>query len=309
MSLFWNVWIVGLTLTCLGLVLWVLLANRKVAKNDEELPENKTTGHVYDGIEEYDNPLPKWWFLLFIGTFVFGAIYLTLYPGLGSWKGLLGHTNVNELEYDQETMALQYTIAFDKYSKMSAEELATDARAMKSASRIFINNCSVCHGSDGGGAFGIPNLTDDDWLYGGKPENILKTLIDGRQGNMPGWTQLGEANINKLSHYVLKLGFDSKTDREKAMPDYQFDEALAKEGEALFTQNCVACHGADGKGNQSLGAPNLTDNIWLYSGTGQGIRVTLRNGRAGVMPKQSDKLRDEKIHLLTAYVYSLSREE
>ncbi len=306
MSIFWNVWIIGLTSLCLALVLWVLLANRKVAQDDTKDPDNKTTGHVYDGIEEYDNPLPKWWFMLFIGTFIFGIGYLTLYPGLGSWQGVLGRDNLKELEIDQAAAAEQYAAAFGEYNAMAIEDLALDPRAMKSASRVFLNNCAICHSSDGGGNYGIPNLTDNDWLYGGSPEKIYETLINGRQANMPAWAALGDAKINQLAHYVMSISYNARTDTQKENEQYQFDENLALQGKALFTQNCVACHGADGKGSQALGAPNLTDNIWLYNDTIAGTRSTLRSGRNGVMPKQGDKLRDEKIHLLTAYVYSLS---
>lgn len=300
MSIFWNVWIIGLTTINLLLIIWVLLANRKVAVKDDEDPENRTTGHVYDGIEEYDNPLPKWWFMLFILTIIFSVFYLILYPGLGSWKGVLGWTSVNQLENEQ-------TIAFNKHQQnygaflqTSVEELVDEPRAMKMAQRVFANNCAACHGADGSGYLGFPNLTDNDWLYGGSPEQIKTTLVNGRQAAMPAWQAImGETGIANVTEYVLSLSVSNR----------DHNAAKAQLGEKLYTQNCAACHGGDAKGQHALGAPNLIDDIWLYDGSPEGIRQTLRVGRNGVMPAQAERLREEKIHLLTAYVYSLSLEE
>lgn len=297
MSTFWSLWIIVLTSVNLILLLWVLLANRKVAVSDEADPENRTTGHVYDGIEEFDNPLPKWWFYLFILTFVFTVFYLILYPGMGSWKGLLGWTSVNQLEAQQAKAQSAYQDSYGIYSTMSVEELALDSGAMKMAQRIYSNNCAVCHGADAGGALGFPNLTDDDWLYGGTPAVIKETLINGRQAAMPAWQGvIGEKGIADVTEYVL------------SMSGRDHNEEQAVVGKTLFEQNCAACHGLNGKGNIAVGAPNLTDDIWLYDGSAAGIRQTLRVGRNGVMPAQKDRLRDDKIHLLTAYVYSLSLE-
>lgn len=298
MSIFWNVWIIGLTLICLALVIWVLMANRKVAVRDDEEPENRTTGHVYDGIEEYDNPLPRWWFLLFVGTLVYSALYLIWYPGLGSFPGMGGWTSANQLEREQEKARQNEDEIFAEYNKMPIEELAQDNAAMKMGVRLFANNCAVCHGADGGGNYGFPNLADRDWLYGGTPEKIHETLVLGRAGNMPAWgALLGEQQVLAVTEYVLEL---SKSQR---------DAALARQGQPVYQQNCAACHGADGTGNQALGAPNLTDSIWLYDGSREGIAHSIRNGRANVMPAQKDMLREEKIHLLAAYVYSLSLEQ
>jgi cytochrome c oxidase cbb3-type subunit 3 len=298
MSIFWNIWIIGLTLVCTGLVIWVLMANRKVAVRDDEEPENRTTGHVYDGIEEYDNPLPRWWFLLFVGTLVYSAIYLIWYPGLGSFPGIGGWTSANQLEREHEKARQNEEEIFAEYKKMPIEELALDNAAMKMGVRLFANNCAVCHGADGGGNYGFPNLGDSDWLYGGTPEKIHETLLHGRAGNMPPWGGLlGEQKVLAVTEHVMALGKS------------QHDAALARQGESVYQQNCTACHGADGKGNQALGAPNLTDAVWLYDGSREGIANSVRSGRANMMPAQKDMLREEKIHLLTAYVYSLSLEQ
>lgn len=305
MSTFWSCWIIGLTLTNLVLLFWILMANRRraVVGDDTNTGEAKKTGHVYDGIEEYDNPLPKWWFGLFLATFIFTAGYLVAYPGLGLWKGVLGWTSHNQLDGEQTKAQATYDSTFGEFAKMPIEQLAKNPEAMKMGSRLFLNNCSVCHGSDAGGNFGFPNLTDKDWLYGGAPERIKETITLGRQGAMPAWGPIiGETNVANVVEFVLKRA------------GKEHDEAKAALGETVFTTNCVACHGADGKGNQLVGAPNLTDDIWLYGAATPEelpatLRQTVRNGRAGVMPTHAETLKPERIHLLAAYVYSLSQEE
>lgn len=297
MSTFWSLWIIVLTVICLALVVWVLLANRKVAVSDDEDPENRTTGHVYDGIEEYDNPLPRWWFIMFLVTLVFGAVYLIFYPGLGAWKGVLGWTSVSELRTDQQQARESYKDSYDIYSKMPVEELVHEGRAMKMATRLFSNNCAVCHGADGGGFIGFPNLTDSDWLHGGSPEKIKESITHGRNGVMPGWGKvIGEDGVVSVTEYVLKIS------------GQKYDPQHISSGQKVFDQTCTACHGKDGKGQHSMGAPNLADDIWLYGGDRQGIQHSIRNGLNNQMPAQKDMLREEKIHLLTAYVYQLSLE-
>ena len=298
MSTFWSLWIIGLTVISLLLITWVLFANRKVALRDDEDPENRTTGHVYDGIEEYDNPLPRWWFKLFVGTLIFTVLYLILFPGLGAFKGLLGWSSVGKLESEQKKAQQNYQAVFGSYAKMPIEELADDASARKMGMRLFANNCAVCHGSDGGGLFGYPNLTDKDWLYGGTPEAIKASITNGRAGAMPAWGSiLDDKNLAAVSEYVLNLS------------DSSANKVLAESGQPVYMQYCAACHGADGSGNTALGAPNLTDSIWLYGGEREEITYSIRAGRANVMPAQKDKIRKEKIHLLTAYVYGLSMDE
>ncbi len=295
MSTFWNLWIIGLTVVCLALVTWVLFANRKVAVRDDETPENRTTGHVYDGIEEYDNPLPRWWFQLFLGSLIFSVLYLIYYPGLGTFKGIGGWTSVNELESDQQKARASNAETFTQYLNTPIEELIHDNGAMKMGVRLFANNCAVCHGADGGGFYGFPNLTDKDWLYGGSPDRIKESITLGRAGNMPALgAALGEDKTAAVVEYVLKLS------------GAEHDAAMAAKGSQVFMQNCSACHGQDGKGSHVIGAPNLTDNIWLYEGTRKGITQTVHQGRTNRMPQQSALLQEEKIHILAAYVYNLS---
>jgi len=303
MSTCWSLWIIILTTTNLVLLLWILLANRKVAVAGEESTEAKTTGHEYDGIEEYDNPLPRWWFYMFLLTFVFGIGYLIIYPGYGSYEGIKDEdgkswTAVNELRGHQAEAEKVYADTYGVYSKMPIEEVAKNPDALKMGFRLFSNNCAVCHGADGGGNPGFPNLTDKDWLYGGTTDKIHETIVGGRRAAMPAWGSiLGEEGVADVAEYVLQISGN------------EHDATKAEAGAKLFTANCVACHGADGKGNQLLGAPNLTDKIWLYGGEPATIRQTLRDGRNGVMPAQQELLKEDRIHLLAAYVYSLSLEE
>lgn len=298
MSMFWSFWIGILTITNLLLLLWILLANRKrKVVTNQEGEEVKTTGHVYDGIEEYDNPLPRWWFHMFILTFVFSAAYLVIYPGLGHFKGVRGWTSVGELRADQARADAKYADLYGAYAQTPIEELAKDPAAMKIGFKLFANNCAICHGADGGGNVGYPNLTDNDWLYGGTSEKILETITEGRHAAMPAWSEvIGEKGVVEVTEYVL------------ALAGREHDETKLEAGKAHYEANCVACHGVEGKGDILFGAPNLTDDIWLYGGDPATIRQSVRAGRSGVMPAQKELLKEDRIHLLAAYVYSLSQE-
>ncbi|MFC3284641.1 cytochrome-c oxidase, cbb3-type subunit III [Litchfieldella rifensis] len=300
LSGFWSAWIIAITLGTIAFCAWVLLANRRTDKVPDVEGNVDTTGHTADGIEEYDNPLPRWWFMLFVATIVFALGYLALYPGLGNFSGLLGWTQESQWEQEVERANERYAPIFAQYQDVPIPELAQNGEAMRVAERIFLNNCAVCHGSNAQGGYGFPNLTDDAWLYGGEPENIVATITNGRNGLMPSWQQLGAQNIENVAQYVLSLsGLDH-------------DAQAADQGQAIFAASCVACHGPDGTGNQALGAPNLTDDAWLYRQPGQDIadavRQTLRNGRNGHMPSQAAYIGEERVHLVAAYVYSLSHQ-
>ena len=297
LSSFWSAWIIVITLGTIALSVWILLANRRTDKTPDADGNIETTGHAADGIEEYDNPLPQWWFKLFILTVVFALGYLVLYPGLGNYAGILGWSQESQWEEEVADAEDRFTPIFAQYQEVPIPELARDGDAMQVAERIFLNNCAVCHGSNAQGGYGFPNLTDDDWLYGGEPENILTTLNNGRNGLMPSWQQLGENNIENLTQYVLSLS------------NLEHDEERAASGESTFLAACAACHTPSGTGNTALGAPNLTNDIWLYQAPGQSvadsIRQTLRNGRNGHMPAQAAYIGEERVHLVAAYVYSL----
>lgn len=261
--------------------------------------KNQTTGHSYDGIEEYDNPLPSWWYWKFVLTIVFALGYLVYYPGLGNWQGISGWTSVGEYEKDQAAAEAKYGPIYAQFNDLSLDEVAANPEALNMGRRLYANNCSVCHGAEGKGSLGFPNLTDSDWLWGGSDEQIKTTLMQGRIAAMPPWISvLGEQGVQEAAEYVLKIsGADG------------VDETLATAGEAHYQSLCVACHGPNGKGNTLMGAPNLTDDIWLYGGSRDLIRHNLRFGLNGRMPAFAEKLGPDRVHIVAGYVRSLSDEQ
>lgn len=288
----WSAWIIILTAaTIIGLCL-VLFSNRK-----RELKINeKTTGHEYDGIEEYDNPLPAWWFWMFVITIVWGIGYLIMYPGMGSFPGLLGWTQIEQHEAEVSAAEDRYRAMRDRYLAMPIEEIAGDPAVRKMGMRMFGNNCAQCHGADGKGAYGFPNLADDDWLWGGHPDAIKTSITQGRRAAMPAWGgPLGDQGVTDVTAYIMSL-----SGRRANAGD-------PEAGSAQYQTYCVACHGAEAKGNPALGAPNLANGIWLYGGREEQIAHSIRAGRNGVMPAMEAMLSEDKIHIITAYVYGLSR--
>ncbi len=291
MSNFWSAWIIILTVITLVLLLWVLLSNRTSTN------AGATTGHVHDGIEEYDNPLPRWWLILFLGSMVFAVGYLIAYPGLGKFPGVLNWTQVKHYENEMAKADEEYVPLYAQYAATPIEQLYQIPEAMKMAQRIFGNNCAQCHGSDARGAFGFPNLTDDDWLWGGEIDNIRTTITQGRSGLMPSWgAVLSTEQSESVVAYVQKLS------------GQEHNASMAEAGQNVFMTYCAACHGPSGTGNTTLGAPNLTDDIWLYGSEAVWIRQAVVVGRSNQMPAHNVLISDDKIHLLTAYVYGLSRE-
>ncbi|OWQ34803.1 cytochrome-c oxidase, cbb3-type subunit III [Pseudomonas sp. DrBHI1] len=305
MTTFWSTYISVLTIGSLIGLTWLLLATRKGQSSDTT---DQTMGHSFDGIEEYDNPLPKWWFWLFVGTLVFSVGYLILYPGLGNWKGILpgyenGWTQVDEWQKEMDKADAKFGPIFAKYAAMPVEEVAKDPQALKMGSRLFASNCSVCHGSDAKGSYGFPNLTDNDWRWGGEPETIKASIMNGRHGVMPGWsTVIGEQGVADVAAFVLtNLDGRSLPEGVKADP---------AKGQEIFATNCVACHGPEGKGTPAMGAPNLTHpQAFIYGSSFAQLQQTIRYGRQGQMPAQHDIQGNDKVHLLAAYVYSLSQEQ
>ncbi|HIQ45340.1 cytochrome-c oxidase, cbb3-type subunit III [Ectopseudomonas khazarica] len=304
MTAFWSLYITLLTLGTLIALFWLIFATRKseVHKN----PTEQTMGHAFDGIEEYDNPLPKWWFMLFLGTLVFGAAYLLLYPGLGNFKGLLpgykdGWTQVNQWQREMDRADELYGPIFAKFAAMPIEDVAKDEQALKMGGRLFASNCSVCHGSDAKGSYGFPNLADDSWRWGGEPETIKTTILKGRHGMMPPQgAVIGEDGVRNAAAYVLT----QLAGRE--LPEGEVADVAA--GEKIFSTTCFACHGASGTGTPALGAPDLTrPSAFIYGSSFAQLQQTIRYGRSGNMPPQEDFLGNDKAHLLAAYVLKLSQ--
>jgi cytochrome c oxidase cbb3-type subunit III len=293
-SSFWTFFISAGTLGGIAWMVYLLVSNSKT-KSVQPGEKVKSTGHEWDGIEELNNPLPFWWVAMFYITIVFGLGYLVLYPGLGAAKGVLGWSSAEAHSQEVQVAKEMYEPLYNKYASIPVAELAKNTSAAQTGGRLFANHCAVCHGSDARGARGFPNLTDNDWLYGGSPDQIKTTIMGGRNGNMPSWhATLGDEGVKNVASYVLSLsGREAPADE------------VAK-GKQTFTTICAGCHQPDGKGMAALGAPNLTDNTWLYGASRGAIEQSISQGRKGVMPAHKDLLGEAKVHILAAYVYGLS---
>ncbi len=294
---FWSPWIIVLTLGNILACWWLIRWTSKHREGEAEAGE--VTGHVWDEtLAEYNNPLPRWWLWMFYLTMIFGLGYLVLYPGLGSFRGVLKYTDQSAYAAEMQAADQKYGPLFKQFAAQPIEQLASNEKALKIGQRLFVTYCASCHGSDAGGAPGFPNLGDSDWLYGGQPEAITTTILDGRNGVMPSWgSVLKDKGVEEVAAYVMSLS------------GRQVDDKLASAGKTHFTTYCAACHGADGKGNTALGAPNLTDKTWLYGGSPGVIKQTIAKGRNGHMPAHREFLGEDKVHLLATYIYSLSKDK
>lgn len=292
----WHWFIAAMSVTgivgCTAL-LW-MIGRKKIVS--VEAGHDTTTGHVWDeDLRELNNPMPRWWVGLFYITIVFSVGYLVLYPGLGRFTGAWGWSQVSQYEQEVRELDAQVKPLYDAFMAQPVEQLAGDVRAQGVGERLFLNNCAQCHGSDARGGRHFPNLTDNDWLYGGTPEAISTTLHQGRHGVMPPMAAAvgNAADIQNLVQYVLSLSGTAT------------DPVKANLGKPKFAV-CAACHGADGKGNQALGAPNLTDRIWLHGAGAATVESAIVNGWNNVMPAQSPKLTEPQIKVLTSYVWGMS---
>ena len=300
-SSFWEFYVAIITVASIAAcaVLLQTMSSRRVTGSTTQ-----TTGHTWDeDLGEYNNPLPRWWIWLFYITIAFGLAYLVLYPGLGSYAGSFKWTSAGEYQAEVKQADEQYGPLFARYASQDLKQVAADPNARAIGQKLFLNYCAQCHGSDAAGGKGFPNLTDRVWLYGGDPETIKTSIMNGRNGVMPALgTILGDEGTKDVLNFVLSLSGRSH------------DSARAGRGKERFATMCAACHGPDGKGNQTLGAPNLRDNIWEYGGSEADIIETITKGRginaltpgASAMPAHKDLLGEAKVHILAAYVYSLS---
>lgn len=288
----WSLYVAVVTVLALVacLVLLLMASRRKVMAQDN------TTGHIWDeDLRELNNPLPRWWMGLFVLTVIFAGAYLVLYPGLGARQGLLQWSSQAQLEQERQAAQNALTQTYARFIAMDAAGLSSDAQARAIGERLFINNCATCHGSDARGSRGFPNLTDGDWLHGGSLENIKETITKGRMGNMPSMAAaVGTAeDARNVAHYVMSLSGGPH------------NSIAAQSGKAKFAV-CAGCHGADGRGNTVLGAPNLTDKVWLHGWGEQPIVNIIQKGKVNVMPAQDKWLTPEQIHVLAGYVWGLS---
>ncbi len=297
----WAYWIGGVTIVSLiGLFVFLRATARQTVFRDHSGHVIATTGHVWDGdLQEFNNPLPRWWMGLFVLTLVFAVAYLVLYPGLAFFPGTLHFTSARM--YRQESKAYEARIApiYAKYNAMSVAALAKDPAAMATGQRLFLTYCAQCHGSDAGGSRGFPKLSSQNpknWLYGDAGATLTQTITDGREGMMPPMVAaIGQANVSAVANYVRSLSGMSH------------DAALAAKGKPLFDTVCAACHGAGGDGNQMLGAPDLASSTrqWLFGSSLAAIESAIEHGHSGHMPAQRNHLEPEKIHVLAAYIYGL----
>ena len=295
---FWSIYVITLTAVTIIASTWLLWVTSKKRSSGDTQSSTETTGHVWDGdLTEYNKPLPRWWINLFYLTIVFAIGYLIWYPsadkvdGRGNWSSKSQH-DADKAVADEKLKAL-----YARFDGKGIDVIAGDPEALVTGKQIFSNNCAVCHGSDAGGAVGFPNLSDSIWQWGGDPETILTTILQGRQAAMPamGGVLGSDQAVTETAVYVQSLS---------GMP---VDESLAAAGSKHFANTCAACHGVDGKGNPVLGAPNLTDNDWIYGSSLDVIKYGINNGRQGQMPAHEPLIGETQSRLVAAYVYSLSQ--
>ena len=294
MSATWSLYVIALVALNIGAYTWLLWWTARRRPGD---PRPDETSHVWDGdLTEYNKPLPRWWINMFYLTIVFSIGYLIWYPGLGSFEGTSKWTSASEHDAQAKLAQEQLNKAFGRFADMPIDQIAQDADALRLGRSIFANTCSTCHGSDAKGARGFPNLTDNDWLWGGTPDDILTTVLQGRHGIMPPFGEVvgGETGATEVAVYVQSLA------------GRKVDPALAAAGKPKFEMVCVACHGADGKGNTLLGAPNLTDDIWLYGAEFETIRSAVLNGHDGQMPAHEPIIGPMRARLVAAWVWAQS---
>lgn len=293
-SSFWS-WFISIT--SIASIIGLLVFTMKVgAKKNISGEEAESMGHVWDeDLYELNNPAPRWWYNLFIFTMFWGLLYLFLYPGLGSFAGYLGWSQIGQYEQEVQEANEKYGPIYERFLHEDLQSLAKNTEALTVGQRLFSTYCTTCHGSDARGARGFPNLRDKDWLFGGDPDTIKTTILHGREGAMPAWgAMIKDEDIQNVAEYVRSLGGLSS------------DPSGTAAGQATYALYCVVCHGAEGKGNPQLGAPNIADDIWLYGGSSKKIVESIKNGRGGIMPPHQDFLGEAKVHILAAYVYSLS---
>lgn len=293
---FWGYFIAFIAVGGIFWCMWLLYTQRRWLSTAPAKGEVENTGHVWDGdLTELNNPVPRWWTWMYLLACVFALGYLVVMPGLGSFQGTGNYSTAQEVARHQAQMAEAVKPVYARFEPMTVPEIAADPTAREIGQRLFLNTCAQCHGSDAKGAPSFPNLTDTDWLHGGSPEVIAQTIAKGRHGIMPPWKASIDAKMaGDIAQYVRSLsGLAS-------------DPIRVFRGKREFATYCVACHGVDGKGNQAVGAPNLTDDVWLYGSSEKSIVQTILEGRDNRMPAHETVLTPDQIKILTAWVWGLS---
>ncbi len=289
MSTFMHLFVVVLTVASILGCLWLLLAQSRGKTGPE-------TTHVWDDdLTEYNNPLPRWWLHLFLLTIAFSVGYLVFYPGLGTVQGRLGWSSEAEMQARLDELTAQRQAQYAPLSGLPVAALVDQDSARNLGRAVFVANCAGCHGTDARGAIGFPDLTDGDWLYGNSAEAVMTSIRQGRNGQMPSF--LGVVSPEKLDALLAFLPYWS---------DPELPAARREAGMKAFSGTCSACHGADGQGNPLLGAPNLTDDVWLWGRQREQIRHSIMFGRQNGMPAHDHLLSEDEIRVVAAYVLSLS---
>jgi cytochrome c oxidase cbb3-type subunit 3 len=300
MTTAWSWYVIALVALNIGGCVWLLWWTGKRKPGD---PAPTDTSHVWDGdLTEYNKPMPRWWINMFYLTVVFGIGYLIYYPGLGAFAGTSKWTSAKEHARDKATDDQKLAATFRPYDGQPIDLLARDEKALVLGRSIFNNTCATCHGSSARGATGYPNLSDTTWHWGGSPERVLQTVMHGREGIMPPWGKVltgmgGEHAVDHVIAYVDSLS----TGKDESRNEY-----MVARGKPLFEGLCVACHGPAGKGNPELGAPDLTDDYWLYGNSNENLYLSVAEGRHGSMPAHGPLLGETRTRLVAAYVWSLS---
>jgi len=297
MPAFWHWFVAAGTILFVIWCVWLISWSAK--QGPQNISDDDLVGHKWDGdLEEWNNPAPKWWLYLYFITIAWAVGYMIAYPGLGSWGGTLGWSQQGQYEAEMQAAAARYEPIYEEYAAMDFAALQQDPEALALGESLYASYCTTCHGSDARGAPGFPNLTDDDWLYGNSETALVTTLTNGRSGVMPVLAPAlgGDAGIDNMVSYVRSLSglADADADAMSAQP--------------MFIALCSACHGADGTGNQALGAPNLTDDVWLYGSSADTVHETITQGRNGLMPAHGDLLGENRTKILAAYIASLSQQ-
>lgn len=286
-----SLWVTSLIVFNLGITLFLFLWGNQVKIPTQE---DGTSGHkwAHGVLREGIRQLPRWWYWMSLATFIIAIVYFIRYPGFGMYTGNINWTSVNALNEATTKNDVLLKPIIEKSLTSPIDELAQNEQATRIGHRLFIDNCSACHGmnAEGNASIGAPNLSDSSTLYGNDPEHLLQSINNGRQGFMPNWERFGYGKIKNLAHYVRGLSGESH------------DSEAAHVSEAHFAQNCAACHGADGKGNKLLGAPNLTDKDSLYGDSLESLVQTITKGRHGIMPAWKNRLSESDIRLITAWI-------
>lgn len=296
MSSAWSWFVIALVVLNVAGCVWLLMATSRRRAG----PASETTGHVWDeNLTEYNKPLPRWWIVMFYLTIVFSIGYLVYYPGMGNFAGTSGWTSTGEHDAQRDAAEARLAQTFSRFEGRSPTELAHDADAVGYGRAIFANTCATCHGADARGAKGFPNLANAAWQWGGDADTVLATILHGRTAVMPplGAALGSERAVAETAVYVQSLSGGKA------------DAAMAAAGKTHYQTLCVACHGREGKGNPALGAPDLTDDEWLYGGDFDTLRATIAHGRNGQMPAHAPLIGDTRARLVAAWVLSLQRDD